>query len=70
MCCHYRKRGSISIYNCSTNAASLPEARWGNKSSYILFALGGFSPELRQFAADPAERLFLVTDTDMLSSER
>ena len=24
--------------------ASLPEARWRNKPSYVLFALGGFSP--------------------------
>jgi hypothetical protein len=29
--------------------------------------LGGFSPELQQLAADPAERLYLVTDTDMLN---
>ena len=48
--------------------ASLPEARWRNKPSYILFALGGFSPELQQLAADTAERLFLVTDTDLLNS--
>jgi len=27
--------------------------------------LGGFSPELQQLAADPAERLFLVTQADM-----
>ena len=50
--------------------ASLPEARWRDQPKYILFALGGFSPELRQLAADPAERLFLVTDTDMLSRNR
>ena len=47
--------------------ASLPESRWRNKPSYILFALGGFSPELLQLAADPAERLYLVADTNMLS---
>jgi len=46
--------------------ASLPEARWRNKPSYVLFALGGFSPELRQLAADPAERLHLVAEFDML----
>jgi hypothetical protein len=46
--------------------ASLPEARWRNKPSYILFALGGFSPELLQLAADPAERLYLVAELDML----
>jgi AAA+ ATPase superfamily predicted ATPase len=48
--------------------ASLPEARWRNKPSYILFALGGFSSELKQLAADPAERLHLVSEADMLSS--
>jgi hypothetical protein len=47
--------------------ASLPESRWRNKPSYILFALGGFSPELLQLAADPDERLYLVADTNMLS---
>lgn len=46
--------------------ANLPEARWRNKPSYVLFALGGFSPELRQLAADPAERLHLVAQDAML----
>ena len=48
--------------------ANLPEARWRDQPSYILFALGGFSPELLQLAADPAERLFLVAEADMLGS--
>jgi hypothetical protein len=48
--------------------ASLPEARWRNKPSYIIFALGGFSPELKQLAADPAERLYLVAESDMLGN--
>lgn len=48
--------------------ASLPEARWRNKPSYILFALGGFSPELLQLATDPAERLYLVAEPDMIQS--
>jgi uncharacterized protein len=46
--------------------ASLPEARWRNQPSYILFALGGFSPELLRLASDPAERLYLVAEADML----
>jgi len=50
--------------------ASLPEARWRNKPSYILFALGGFSRELVQLAADPAQRLHLVAEADMLSASR
>jgi hypothetical protein len=29
--------------------------------------LGGFSSELQQLAAGPGQRLFLVTDTDMLN---
>jgi hypothetical protein len=49
---------------------SLPEARWRSDPSYILFALGGFSPELQQLAADPAERLFLVAGSDMLDLNR
>jgi hypothetical protein len=36
--------------------ASLHGARWRNRSSYLLFALGGFSPELPHLAADPAKR--------------
>jgi hypothetical protein len=47
--------------------ASLPEARWRNKPSYILFTLGGFSPELKQLAADPTERLHLVAKGDLLT---
>ena len=50
--------------------ASLPEAKWRDKPSYILFTPGGFAPELSQLAADPAERLFLVADVDILSSDR
>jgi hypothetical protein len=47
--------------------ASLPEARWRNQPRYILFALGGFSSELQQLAEDPAERLFLPRDIDLLN---
>jgi hypothetical protein len=64
-------RASVTRLNdlsvLQAKVASLPEARWRNKPNYILFALGGFSPELLQLAADPAERLSLVTETDMLS---
>lgn len=49
--------------------ASLPEARWRNQPRYILFALGGFSAELQQLAADPAERLYLVTKIEMLKPD-
>ncbi|HEV2275747.1 MAG TPA: ATP-binding protein [Acidobacteriaceae bacterium] len=49
--------------------ASLPEARWRNNPSYILFALGGFSPELLRLAADPAERLSLIGEADILPQQ-
>jgi len=50
--------------------ASLPEARWRTKPSYVLFALGGFSSELLQLVNDPAEQLYLVAEGDMLSGSR
>jgi uncharacterized protein len=69
--CKWRTESVTRLNDLSVlqaKVASLPEARWRNKPNYILFALGGFSPELLQLAADPAERLYLVTDTDMLNS--
>jgi hypothetical protein len=68
--CKWRTESVTRLNDLSVlqaKVASLPEAAWRNKPSYILFALGGFSPELRQLATDPAERLYLVGDTDMLS---
>jgi hypothetical protein len=59
--------GDLSVLQAKV--ASLPEARWRNQPRYILFALGGFSPELQQLAADRAERLYLVTGTDMLNPD-
>jgi hypothetical protein len=47
--------------------AGLPEARWHNKPSYILFVLGDFSPELLSLATDLGERLYLVAGADLLS---
>jgi len=46
--------------------ASLPEARWRNKPLYLLFAVGGFAPDLQELAADPNERLILVSGADLL----
>ena len=68
--CKWRTEGITRLSDLSAlqaKVASLPEARWRNKPSYILFALGGFSPELLQLASDPLERLYLVRDTDILS---
>ena len=36
------------------------------RSSYILFALSGFAPELQRLAAQPGERIYLVGGGDML----
>jgi hypothetical protein len=49
--------------------ASLPETRWRSQPYYVLFALGGFSPQLKQLAADPQERLILITATDLIKSD-
>jgi len=67
--CKWRTESVTRLNDLSVlqaKVASLPEARWRNKPSYILFALGGFSPELLQLAAVPAERLNLVAEGDML----
>jgi hypothetical protein len=68
--CKWRTESVTRLNDLSilqAKVASLPEARWRNKPSYILFALGGFSPELLQLAANPTERLYLVRDTDIIS---
>jgi uncharacterized protein len=68
--CKWRADSVTRLSDLSTlqaKVASLPEARWRDKPSYILFALGGFAPELTHLATQPAERLYLVRDTDMLS---
>jgi hypothetical protein len=69
--CKWRADSVMRLSDLSAlqaKVASLPEARWRNKPSYILFALGGFSAELKQLAADPAERLHLVAEADMIAS--
>lgn len=48
--------------------AGLPEKRWRNEPARILFSVGGFAPELIALAADPSERLFLVSGSDLLPS--
>jgi hypothetical protein len=71
--CKWRTESATRLNDLSVlqaKVASLPEARLRNKPRYILFALGGFSPELQQLAGDPAERLFLITETDMLIRDR
>lgn len=67
--CKWRADSVMRLSDLSAlqaKVANLPEARWRNKPSYILFALGGFSTELQQLAADPAERLYLTGGGDMI----
>jgi len=71
--CKWRADSAMRLGDLSAlqaKVASLPEARWRHKPSCILFALGGFAPELQQLASDPAERLFLIGATDLLPSTR
>lgn len=71
--CKWRADSVMRLSDLSTlqaKVASLPEARWRNKPTYVLFAVGGFSPELKQLAADPAERLYLVAEANMISGSR
>jgi hypothetical protein len=69
--CKWRTESVMRLSDLSSlqaKVASLPEAKWRDKPSYILFAPGGFAPELQQLATDPAEHLYLVTKNDMLTS--
>ena len=51
----------LSVYaGLKAKVQSLPEAKWRNKAACVLFAVGGFAPELRTLAAQPEERLYLV----------
>jgi AAA+ ATPase superfamily predicted ATPase len=56
-----------SVYaDLRAKVAALPEAKWRDGAVYALFALGGFSPDLAAIAADPANRLHLVSGHDLL----
>jgi AAA+ ATPase superfamily predicted ATPase len=46
--------------------ANLPDPRWRERPTWLLFSVGNFAPELRQMAADPEERLLLVSAQDLL----
>lgn len=43
-----------------SKVARLPDARWRQKPEYILFSVGGFTPELRTLASNPDNHLYLV----------
>jgi len=49
--------------------AGLAEASWRDRPSYVMFTVGEFSPELRHLAADPDERLWLVSGKDFYAGK-
>lgn len=57
----------LSVYSdLQAKIAQLPEAKWREKPTCVLFCVGGFAPELMHLAADPQERLHLVAGKDLL----
>lgn len=69
--CKWRADSSARLgdYSClQAKVAGLPEAKWRNQPAYILFAVGGFEPELEKLAAGPSERLYLVSGHDLSPS--
>lgn len=67
--CKWSAEGVIGlgVYSkLQAKVASLPDAKWRNKPTYLLFSVGGFAPELLTLAADPEERLHLVSGDDLL----
>lgn len=63
-----RVMGLSDFTALQAKVASLPEPRWRNNPNYILFAPGGFSTELHALSRDPAERLHLIAEGEMLAS--
>ena len=57
----------LSDYSAlQAKVASLPEAKWREAPTCILFSVGGFAPELKALASDPEERLVLVSGAELL----
>ena len=70
--CKWRADSSARLNDYSrlqAKVASLPDAKWRNEPTFILFAVSGFDASLQELAADPAERLMLVSGTDLLFHE-
>ena len=67
--CKWRPQSLTRLGDLSAlqaRVASLPEAGWRDRPTYLLFTVGEFAPELRQLAAEPGERLLLVSRADLL----
>jgi AAA+ ATPase superfamily predicted ATPase len=57
----------LNVYaGLKAKVQSLPEARWRNEATCVLFAVGGFAPALRALSEQPEERLYLVDGRDLL----
>jgi AAA+ ATPase superfamily predicted ATPase len=57
----------LSVYSSlRAKIEMLPDPKWRQKPICVLFSVGGFTPELHSLAADPEERLFLVSGSDLL----
>ncbi len=54
------------VSGLQAKVALLPEARWQEQATCILFSAGGFVPEVHNLAADPSARLILVEGKDIL----
>ena len=67
--CKWRTHGLVKLGDLAAlqaKVAGLPEPRWRERPAYLLFTVGEFAPEVRQLAADPEERIFLVAGADLL----
>jgi AAA+ ATPase superfamily predicted ATPase len=67
--CKWRPDGLTRLSDFSAlqaKVANLPEARWRDNPTYVLFTVGEFAPELKQLAAEPGQRLRLVDGADLL----
>lgn len=58
---------NLSVYSgLRAKIAGLPDAKWRERPTCVLFSVGGFTPEVYSLAAAPEERLFLVAGSDFL----
>jgi hypothetical protein len=70
--CKWRTHGLVKLSDLAhlqAKVASLPEPHWRERPYYALFTPGDFAPEVRQLAADPAERIFLVSGEELLPNK-
>jgi AAA+ ATPase superfamily predicted ATPase len=57
----------LSVYaDLKAKIQSLPDAKWRNDPTCVLFSVGGFAPALRALSEQPEERLHLIEGRDLL----